>query len=59
MIHQTIPLANWGIGTFLIGVFALVCITLSVIVLRFVLGSKKKDSKENRATYTENENLPE
>lgn len=59
MIHQIFPLANWGIGTFLIGVFALVCIILSIIVLRFVLGGKKKDSQENNTTYTENDDHSE
>jgi len=38
-----IPLANWGVGTALIVVFAVVCIGLTAVVLTMIYGGKKKD----------------
>jgi|GEM_PF-1803347 uncharacterized membrane protein len=37
-----IPLVDWGMGTALIVIFALVCIGLTALVLSFVFGGKKK-----------------
>ncbi len=45
MINSIIPLANWGVGTAIIIVFALVCIVLSVMVINFVMKGKKKDEE--------------
>ncbi|MGB1211470.1 hypothetical protein CLV86_0045 [Lacinutrix venerupis] len=36
-----IPLVDWGMGATLIGVFALVCIVLSLVVINMVKGDKK------------------
>jgi hypothetical protein len=41
MINAMIPLANWGIGTALIIVFAVVCVVLSAMVINFVMKGKK------------------
>jgi len=43
MTNSILPLANWGIGTALIIFFAVLCVGLTVIVLSFVFGGKKKD----------------
>lgn len=44
MISTIIPLANWGVGTAIIIVFAIVCIALTALVINFWLtGKKKKD----------------
>ncbi len=37
-----IPLVDWGMGTALIVIFALVCIGLTALVLSFVFGGKEK-----------------
>lgn len=50
-----IPLVDWGMGTALIVVFVLVCIALTVIVLSFVFGGKKKS--DNDIAPSEEENL--
>jgi len=48
MNSHVLPLVNWGMGTIIIGVFALVCIALTAIVMRMVKGDKRnKDSTEN------------
>lgn len=57
MTNLAIPLADWGMGTFLIIIFALVCIVLTIIVIAFVLGGKKKDSDDT--AFPENENHKE
>ncbi len=59
MIYLTIFLANWGIGTLLIGIFALVCVALTIIVLSFVLGGKRKDKEEEPFPLEKKENLTE
>lgn len=40
-----LPLVSWGNGVLMIGVFALVCVILTVAVLLLVMGggSKKKE----------------
>lgn len=43
MTNLTMPLAHWGIGTALIIIFAVVCVALTVIVVSFVMGGKKKE----------------
>jgi|TARA_R110000823_G_scaffold315579_1_gene448416 ABC-type spermidine/putrescine transport system permease subunit I len=42
MINTILPLANWGVGTAIIIVFAVVCVVLSVMVINFVMKGKKK-----------------
>ncbi len=42
MLKLTLSLANWSNGVFVIGVFALVCIGLVVMLLLFLRGGKKK-----------------
>lgn len=41
---QILPLENWGMGTIIIGVFAVVCIALVAIVLSLAKGDKKKEN---------------
>lgn len=41
MFNSIIPLADWGMGTTLIIIFALVCIVLTLIVLSLVFSGKK------------------
>jgi|TARA_R110000751_G_scaffold161356_4_gene267419 hypothetical protein len=43
MINAMIPLANWGIGTAIIIVFAVVCVVLSAMVINFVMKGKKNE----------------
>lgn len=43
MINAMIPLANWGIGTALIIVFAVVCVVLSAMVINFVMKGEKNE----------------
>ncbi len=54
MINLAIPLANWGMGTFLIIIFALVCIVLTIIVLAFIFGGKKKENEDKPFPEKEN-----
>tara|TARA_R110000787_G_scaffold109035_2_gene217550 strand:- start:38492 stop:38623 length:132 start_codon:yes stop_codon:yes gene_type:complete len=42
MLNQLIPLYNHGMGVMLIGVFALVCVILVVVLVSFMYGGKKK-----------------
>ena len=46
MTNLAIPLADWGMGTTLIIIFAVVCIVLTVIVLSFIFGGKKNEADE-------------
>ena len=48
-----IPLVDWGMGAVLIGVFALVCITLTLIVFSMANSDKKKDDTTNDETTPE------
>ena len=41
-----LPLVNWGLGTILIGVFAVVCIVLIAVIYKLV-HSSEKNKKEN------------
>jgi len=40
-----LPLVNWGMGTVIIGVFALVCIVLTAIVMNMAKTDKKKNNE--------------
>lgn len=42
MSNTIIPLVNWDNGTFMIGVFALVVVVLSIVVYQMVVGGSKK-----------------
>jgi hypothetical protein len=42
MILNNIPLVDWGMGTVVIGVFALVCVVLVLVVLNLMKSDKKK-----------------
>jgi len=43
-----LPLVDWGMGTFIIGVFAVVCIVMVAVVYSLSRGSKaKNDSNDN------------
>jgi len=43
MLFNNIPLVNWGMGTIIIGVFALVCVILVLVVLNLMNSDKKKE----------------
>jgi uncharacterized membrane protein len=43
MLFNNIPLVNWGMGTIIIGVFALVCVILVLVVLHLMNSDKKKE----------------
>ncbi|WP_170234435.1 MULTISPECIES: hypothetical protein [Bizionia] len=40
-----LPLVNWGMGVAIIGVFALVCIVLTAVVINMVKSDKKAKTK--------------
>tara|TARA_R100000935_G_C2833299_1_gene166478 strand:- start:609 stop:767 length:159 start_codon:yes stop_codon:yes gene_type:complete len=43
-----LPLVDWGMGTFIIGVFAVVCIVMVAVVYSLSRGSKaNNDSNDN------------
>ncbi|WP_432410089.1 hypothetical protein [Rasiella sp. SM2506] len=42
MNFLNMPLVNWGMGTALIIVFAVVCVILSVVIYTMVQSGKKK-----------------
>ncbi|WP_405370270.1 hypothetical protein [Nonlabens sp. Asnod2-A12] len=41
-----LPLVNWGMGTVIIGVFAVVCIALVLVVYSLANGDKKSTDTE-------------
>ena len=43
MISNIIPLVDWGMGTALIAVFAVVCVVLVLVILSLMNGDKKKE----------------
>lgn len=47
MKNLILPLANWGIGTIIIGVFAIVCIVMTVVVFNLVNSGKKRKTPQN------------
>ena len=42
-----LPLVNWGMGTIIIGVFAVVCVALVLVVYSLANGDKKSKDTEN------------
>lgn len=48
MTHSFFPLVNWGMGTTLIIIFAVVCIVLAAIVIGFVMTGKSKKEIEKQ-----------
>lgn len=54
MAHLFIPLANWGVGTILIVIFAVVCLALSALVISFIFGAKKTEGEDESS---QNDNL--
>ena len=42
MILNNISLVNWGMGAAIIGVFAVVCVVLVLIVINMMNSDKKK-----------------
>lgn len=42
MILNKIPLVDWGMGTVVIGVFAVVCVIIVLVVLSLMNSDKKK-----------------
>ncbi|SHG41722.1 hypothetical protein SAMN05444483_11184 [Salegentibacter echinorum] len=47
-LFDSLALVNWGMGTFLIGIFAVVCIALVLIVLNMMNNDKKKEDIEEK-----------
>ncbi len=45
MKSLVLPLVNWGMGAVLIGVFAVVCIVLVLVVFSLASGDKKVDDQ--------------
>lgn len=43
MKSQIIPLVDWGMGAVLIGVFAVVCIVLVLVIFSLAYGDKAKE----------------
>ena len=51
------PLVNWGMGTTLIIIFAVVCIVLAAIVIGFVMTGKSKEEIEKHENKEEKNEL--
>ena len=48
MYRIMLPLVNWGMGTVIIGVFAVVCVVISLVVYNLATSdNKKKDSEDS------------
>ncbi|WP_165605863.1 hypothetical protein [Flavivirga aquatica] len=47
MKNLIIPLVNWGIGTIFIGVFALVCVVLALVVYNMANSDKKNNDSND------------
>ncbi len=47
MITQTISLYNWTNGVIMIAIFGIVCLTLIGILIRFMMGGKKKNNLDD------------
>jgi len=45
-----LPLVDWGMGTFMIGIFAVVCVILVVVIYNL---SRSKDSVKDATDETE------
>ena len=46
MINQILPLYSWGNGVVMMVVFAVICITLIVVLVNFMTSGKKKEDSE-------------
>lgn len=46
----SLPLVNWGMGVIIIGIFALVCIVIAVVIYRMANGDKKTDTSDKTVT---------
>jgi len=47
MISNNIPLVDWGMGTLLIAIFAIVCAALVLVVLNLMNSDKAKNDGED------------
>jgi hypothetical protein len=47
MITQNIALYNWTNGAIMIAVFGIVCLTLIGFLIKFMMGGKKKENRED------------
>lgn len=43
MKNLILPLVNWGMGAIIIGIFAVVCIVMVVVIYNLANGDKKKN----------------
>lgn len=50
MINNLIALYSWTNGVVMIGIFALVCITLVGFLIKFMMSGKPKDVSEDTDT---------
>lgn len=48
MVNYLIPLVNWGMGTALIIVFAVVCVVLVAVVLGIAFTDKTKEEDPDK-----------
>ena len=46
MINQAISLYDWANGVVMLAIFGFICIVLVAVLLIFMFGGKKKDTKE-------------
>lgn len=47
MITESISLYNWTNGAIMIAVFGIVCLTLIGVLIKFMMGGKKKEKPED------------
>lgn len=47
MISQTLALYNWNNGVIMIAIFALVCVSLVAILIKFVMTDKPKGESQD------------
>lgn len=55
MTNFLISLVNWGMGTALIIIFAVVCIVLTIMVLNFAIKGKSKEEYMNEHEESQHE----
>ncbi|HLV15562.1 MAG TPA: hypothetical protein VKY41_10300 [Xanthomarina sp.] len=48
MIYQNLALYNWNNGVIMIGIFALVCVTLVGILINFMMSGKKEEETDEK-----------
>lgn len=46
MTLYNLPLVNWGMGSIIIGVFALVCIVMALVIYNMANANKKEEDSE-------------